>query len=67
MIGKMDILFDLMPLALQTDSTRVITIYLSGEDYVIPIPGVTMGHHTLSHHGQEPEKIASFAGWKGRK
>ncbi len=60
MIGKMDLLFDLMPLALQTDSTRVATIYISGDDYVLPIPGVTMGHHALSHHGQEPEKIAQL-------
>ena len=57
MIAKIDLLFDLLPLALQTDSTRVITISISGDDYVIPIPGVSMGHHTLSHHGQEPEKI----------
>jgi hypothetical protein len=60
MIGKMDLLFDLMPLALQTDSTRVATIYISGDDYVLPIPGVTMGHHALSHHGQEPEKIGQL-------
>jgi hypothetical protein len=59
-IGKMDLLFDLMPLALQTDSTRVVTIYIGGDDYVIPIPGVTMGHHALSHHGQDPDKIAQL-------
>jgi hypothetical protein len=57
MIGKMDVLFDLMPLALQTDSTRVVTIMIGGGDEVLPIPGVTMGHHSLSHHGQEPAKI----------
>ncbi|HWE02276.1 MAG TPA: DUF1552 domain-containing protein [Tepidisphaeraceae bacterium] len=57
LIGKMDLLFDLMPLALQTDSTRVVTILIGGEDYVLPLPGVTMGHHSLSHHGQEPTKI----------
>jgi hypothetical protein len=56
-IGKMDLLFDLVPLALQTDSTRVVSMSVSGDDYVIPIPGVTMGHHALSHHGQEPTKI----------
>ena len=56
-IGKMDLLFDLIPLALQTDSTRVVTIHIDGDDYVLPIPGVTMGHHALSHHGQEPSKI----------
>lgn len=59
-IAKIDVLFDLMPLALQTDSTRVITFYISGDDYVIPLPGVTMGHHALSHHGQEPEKISQL-------
>jgi hypothetical protein len=59
-IGKMDLLFDLVPLALQTDSTRVVTIYIGGDDYVIPIPGVSMGHHALSHHGQEPEKLAQL-------
>jgi hypothetical protein len=56
-IGKMDLLFDLVPLALQTDSTRVVSMSVSGDDYVIPIPGVTRGHHALSHHGQEPTKI----------
>lgn len=60
LVKKMDLLFDLMPLALQTDSTRVVTIYIGGDDYVLPLPGVSMGHHALSHHGQEPEKIAQL-------
>ncbi len=60
LVKKMDLMFDLMPLALQTDSTRVVTIYIGGDDYVIPLPGVSMGHHSLSHHGQEPEKIAQL-------
>ncbi len=60
LVRKMDLLFDLMPLALQTDSTRVVTIYIGGDDYVVPLPGVSMGHHSLSHHGQEPEKIAQL-------
>jgi hypothetical protein len=56
MIGKMDALFNLLPLILATDSTRVITLYI-GESGVPQIPGVTMGDHELSHHGQEPQKI----------
>jgi hypothetical protein len=59
-IGKMDVLFDLIPLALQTDSTRAISFSVSGDDQVMPIPGVTMGHHALSHHGQEPAKIGQL-------
>ena len=56
-IGRLQLLFELVPLALQTDSTRVITILIEGRGDVPPVPGVTMDHHNLSHHGQDPEKI----------
>ena len=60
LIGRMRLLFDLVPLALQTDSTRLITIFLQGANAVPPVAGVTIDHHNLSHHGQEPEKIAQL-------
>ncbi len=60
LIGRMQLLFDLIPLALQTDSTRLITIFLQGANAVPPVKGVTIDHHNLSHHGQEPEKIAQL-------
>lgn len=60
LIGKTRLLFDLSHLALQTDSTRLITVLLLGTSGVPPIPGVTMGHHDLSHHGQDPAKIAQL-------
>jgi hypothetical protein len=50
-------MFDLIHLALQTDSTRLITMLLLGTSLVPPIPGVSQGHHDLSHHGQDPKKI----------
>jgi hypothetical protein len=53
-------MFDLVHLALQTDSTRLITILLLGTSLVPPIAGVTQGHHDLSHHGQDPNKIAQL-------
>lgn len=56
-IGKTRLMFDLTHLALQTDSTRLITMLLLGTSNVPPVPGVTMGHHDLSHHGQDPTKI----------
>lgn len=56
-VGKMQLLFDLVPLALQTDSTRLITIMVQGTNSVPPIKGVSIDHHNLSHHGQDPEKI----------
>ena len=57
LIGRAKLLFDLSHLALQTDSTRLITIMLAGSTYVPPIPGVTLGHHDLSHHGKDPGKL----------
>ena len=57
LIGRTKLLFDLTHLALQTDSTRLITIMLAGSTYAPPIPGVTLGHHDLSHHGKDPGKL----------
>ena len=60
LIGKNRLLFDLIHLALQTDSTRLITMLLLGTSLVPPIPGVSQGHHDLSHHGQDPAKLAQL-------
>jgi hypothetical protein len=58
--GKAQLMFDLIHLALQTDSTRLITLLLLGTSLVPPIAGVNLGHHDLSHHGQDPSKIAQL-------
>jgi hypothetical protein len=57
LINKTRVWFDLIHLALQTDSTRLVTLQLLGTSGVPPIPGVSLGHHDLSHHGQDPAKI----------
>lgn len=57
LIGRTNLLFDLTHLAIQTDSTRLITIMLAGSTYAPPIPGVSLGHHDLSHHGKDPSKL----------
>lgn len=57
LIGRTQLLFDLTHLALQTDSTRLVTIMLGGSTYVPPIQGVNLGHHDLSHHGKDPGKL----------
>jgi hypothetical protein len=56
-VGKTRVWFDLIHLALQTDSTRLVTLQLLGTSSVPPIQGVSLGHHDLSHHGQDPTKI----------
>jgi hypothetical protein len=60
LIGKTRVWFDLIHLALQTDSTRLVTLQLLGTSNVPPIQGVSLGHHDLSHHGQDPTKIAQL-------
>ena len=59
-VGRTRLLFDVTRLALQTDSTRLVTILLGGTSTVPPIPGVSLDHHNLSHHGQDPAKIAQL-------
>ncbi len=77
LVGKARLMFDLTHLALQTDSTRLVTLMLLGTSLVPPVPGVSLGHHDLSHHGQdsskidqlkkvELEKLATFRDFLGR-
>lgn len=60
LIARTNLLFDLTHLALQTDSTRLITIMLAGSTFAPPIKGVSLGHHDLSHHGKDPGKLAQL-------
>jgi hypothetical protein len=52
--------YSLVHLALQTDSTRVVSLWLSTQERP-EIPGVTLGHHDASHHGQDPAKLDQLA------
>jgi hypothetical protein len=52
--------YDLVHLALQTDSTRVISLYIGSQERP-EIDGVTLAHHDASHHGQEPTKLEQLA------
>ena len=56
-IAKQRLLYDMIALALQTDSTRTVTYQLSGMNAVPVIQGVKSDWHGLSHHGKDPEKI----------
>lgn len=60
-IGRAELMFDLTALALQTDSTRLVTIMMEGFFIVPPIEGVEEGYHTVSHHGQNRKKIEQLA------
>jgi len=56
-IAKQKLMFDMIVLALQTDSTRTITFQLGGLSSAPTIPGVSNEWHGLSHHGKDPKKI----------
>lgn len=57
------LMFDLQRLALQGDITRVITFQLAREtsNRSYPEIGISEGHHPLTHHNNNPEKIAKVA------
>ena len=57
------LMFDLQVLAMQADITRVITFQLARETSTRTYPeaGVPEPHHPLTHHGNNPEKIAKVA------
>ena len=57
------LMFDLQVLAFQADVTRVITFQLARETSTRTYPeiGVSDPHHPLTHHGNDPEKIAKVA------
>lgn len=57
------LMFDLQVLAMQGDITRVITFQLAREtsNRTYPEIGVPDPHHPLTHHGNDPDKIARMA------
>jgi hypothetical protein len=57
------VLFDLLALAYQADLSRVFTFMMAREvsQRTYPQIGVTEPHHSISHHGNKPDKIAGHA------
>jgi len=51
--------YDLMVMALRTDSTRVITCMIGSESHSSGIPeiGISQTRHGLSHHNGDPEQL----------
>lgn len=56
------VMFDLMALAFQTDTTRIATFMLAhdGSNRSFPDIGVPDAHHGISHHQRDPEKLAKL-------
>src|SRR3989441_6117390 len=57
------LMYDLMALAFQSDTTRIATFITAhdGDDRPYPFIGVSDGHHTLSHHQNDAAKKEKIA------
>ncbi len=64
LVEKEKVMYDTVLLALQTDSTRAITLFVSGTGTPVieSKVGVTITeqYHGLSHHGKQPEKLTQL-------
>ncbi len=57
------LMYDMMVLAFKTDTTRISTFMLGneGSNKTYPMIGVNDGHHQISHHQNDPQKVANIA------
>jgi hypothetical protein len=55
------LMFKMARLALETDSSRLVTLFLTPVSAVPALPGVTHETHTLTHHGNRPEMIEELS------
>lgn len=56
------LMFDLIVLAFQTDSTRVITYNIRTEGgEIFPVHDVSKGYHALTHHNNDPKNLDELA------
>lgn len=56
-VEDLPLLYEMIALALHTDSTRIATLEIGG-DFLPQNLGIDKSHHGLSHHGNDPEAIA---------
>ena len=56
-VDDLPLMYELIALALQTDSTRIATLEVGG-DFLPQHLGIKKDYHGLSHHGNDPESIA---------
>jgi hypothetical protein len=57
------LMMDLAVLAFQTDRTRVLTLLAAneGSNRSYPDLGIREGHHSISHHQDQPDKLAMIS------
>lgn len=58
-VDDLPMLYELMALALQTDSTRVATLEIGGS-FLPQHLGIDKSYHSLSHHGNDKDAVANL-------
>jgi hypothetical protein len=61
LVDRMPLYYDLVVLALQTDSTRIITLEHSSLGSNLGGFKISRGHHALTHHGKIPEFLTELS------
>jgi hypothetical protein len=60
-INGSKLMYDMARMALETDSSRLVTLFVTPVECVPNLPGVTHETHSLTHHGNRPEAIAELS------
>ncbi|MDE0739884.1 MAG: DUF1552 domain-containing protein [Planctomycetota bacterium] len=60
LVGRTQLLMNMVPLILQTDSSRVVAVMVQDHYSVPQVDGVSLEHHNLSHHGRDKAKIVQL-------
>ena len=60
LIGRIKAMFYMIPLILETDSSRVVSVMIHDHGAIPQVQGVSVDHHNLSHHGQDDAKIGQL-------
>ncbi len=58
-VSDLPVMYDLIAIALQTDSTRIATLEIGG-DFEASAFNLKSGYHSLSHHGMREESIEAL-------
>jgi Protein of unknown function (DUF1552) len=61
LLESMNQMFGLIRLAFETDSTRLVTVFINPFSMVPAISGVTHETHSITHHGNRPETLQELA------
>jgi hypothetical protein len=58
---RFGLMLEVARLAVQTDLTRIVTLYFVGTSKTPSKPGTSFAYHDLSHHGQDKGKLDQLA------